>query len=166
MKLAWVLTLLVLIAGCQRATRTETRYLPPQSPEKQACVERCYQTDRDCLGSSTVEPRPLGAPVKSEPVADAEQLADAEQAKRDYDECSKRVQAEFENCQTGARTSNRRGTCYRPVCVVQPGALPVSGSTPSAPTSNDEQACARIFRGCFERCGGKIETREVCEGAC
>ena len=161
MRLSLAVALLVLLAACQRTLRTETRFLPPTAPEQVACVDRCYATDRDCVGSRKSEPRPLASPAQP-PVSDEE----AARARREYDECSKRAQAEYESCEATARGNQQRVSCYRPVCLVN-GNLPVQPDAPGADGAvNDREACGRIFSACYTRCGGHVETREVCEGNC
>lgn len=152
----------LLLAACQSTVRTETRFLPPTSPEELACVSRCDTAERDCRGedskaASTSAPRP--------PRSEAQKIED-EQARRDYDDCSRRVQSEYEACEMGARTSGSRGSCYKPVCLVK-GKLAVPSD---APDSNHDrippEVCVRIHEMCFKRCGGRIETQKVCEGNC
>lgn len=149
---------LLLLVACHSTVRTETRYLPPTAPEQLACVDACYKSDQSCMAAPASEP-PAGAPAPSE--------AEAEAARRDYDECSKRVQAEYEQCQAGARTSSgKSGNCYRPVCVVN-GNLTVSPAAAKPEGGdNDSAACTRIFNACFVSCGGRIQSRQRCEGSC
>lgn len=158
MKTPVALALLLLVVACQSTVRTETRYLPPTAPEQLACVDACYKTDQGCMGAPEHEP-PAGAPAPKE--------AEAEAARRDYDECSKRVQAEFEQCQAGARTSSgQRSSCYRPVCVVKGNPSEAADAVNSRGGENDAAACTRMFNACFEHCGGRIESRQLCEGRC
>lgn len=152
----------LLLVACQGSTvRTQTRFLPPTTPEELACVSRCDAAERECSSeraqTPSAEPRP--------PLSDEQKLED-EQARREYDECSRRVQSEYEACEMGARTSGSRGSCYKPVCMVK-GKLAVTAQAPEA--SHDAippEVCARIHEMCFKRCGGRVETQSICEGHC
>lgn len=160
MRIPVALAMLLSVAGCQSTVRTETHFLPPTDPAQLACVDRCYQTDRECISSPVPTPAATATPA---PPLDAE----AQDALREYDECSKRVQAEYEQCQAGARTSSgQRNACYRPVCVVtgKVGAA-AEVTAAAAANGNNAESCTRAFNSCFVRCGGRIESRR-CEGNC
>ena len=138
MKFVILITLSVALAACASGMRSEKHYFPPASASAGNCTENCAQQRRQCQVAST-------APNPGPPAA----------AESEYEKCSKRSYEDYEQCRV--RTRGDPSQCYRATCVVQPGASTTNLAAPD---------CDQAFDRCFTACGGRIETRQVCERNC
>ena len=67
-----------------------------------------------------------------------------------HKQCEEQARNDYDNCVGRTTSFSEKSACYRKSC-------PVSASYIS---------CEATFRGCFEGCGGKVWSREVCEKGC
>ena len=67
-----------------------------------------------------------------------------------YKQCEEQAKNDYDNCVGRTTSFSEKSACYRKAC----------------PVAADYINCEATFRGCFEGCGGKVWTREVCEARC
>jgi hypothetical protein len=67
-----------------------------------------------------------------------------------YKRCEEQAVDAYETCQMRTTSLSERRQCYRGSCPVSP----------------DYADCEDRYRACFEGCGGRVWSRQVCEGNC